>query len=83
MRCSRCQAENREGLRFCEDCGARLAATCPSCKAYRLATRFYVDRVIGQRRRRHLHESVLGRAVKDAVRGAGIAKPATCLSRAG
>ncbi len=31
MRCSRCQAENREGLRFCEDCGARLAAICPSC----------------------------------------------------
>src|SRR5262245_58974828 len=33
MRCSRCQAENREGLRFCEDCGARLAATCRSCGA--------------------------------------------------
>jgi class 3 adenylate cyclase/tetratricopeptide (TPR) repeat protein len=33
MRCSRCQAENREGLRFCEDCGARLAAACPSCGA--------------------------------------------------
>ncbi|HET9490061.1 MAG TPA: adenylate/guanylate cyclase domain-containing protein [Methylomirabilota bacterium] len=33
MRCSRCQAENGEGLRFCEDCGARLATTCPSCGA--------------------------------------------------
>ena len=44
------------------------------------ATRFYVDRVTGQRRRHHLHESVLQRAVKDAVRGAGIAKPATCLT---
>ena len=42
------------------------------------ATRFYVDRVTGQRRRHHLHESVLQRAVKDAVRGAGLAKPATC-----
>jgi integron integrase len=42
------------------------------------ATRFYVDRVAGQRRRHHLHESVLQRAVKDAVRSAGIAKPATC-----
>jgi class 3 adenylate cyclase/tetratricopeptide (TPR) repeat protein len=31
MNCPRCQAENREGLRFCEDCGARLAAICPSC----------------------------------------------------
>ncbi len=42
------------------------------------ATRFYVDRVTGQRRRHHLHESVLQRAVKDAVRAAGITKPATC-----
>ena len=42
------------------------------------ATRFYVDRVTGQRRRHHLHESVLQRAVKEAVRSAGIAKPATC-----
>jgi integron integrase len=42
------------------------------------ATRFYVDRATGQRRRHHLHESVLQRAVKDAVRTAGIAKPATC-----
>lgn len=42
------------------------------------ATRFYVDRVTGQRRRRHLHESVLQRAVKEAVRRAGIAKRATC-----
>jgi integron integrase len=42
------------------------------------ATRFYVDSLTGQRRRHHLHESVLQRAVKDAVRGAGITKPATC-----
>ena len=42
------------------------------------ATRFYVDRLTGQRRRHHLHESVLQRAVKDAVRAAGLAKPATC-----
>jgi integron integrase len=42
------------------------------------ATRFYVDRVTGQRRRHHLHESVLQRAVKDAVRAAGIPKLATC-----
>jgi integrase len=40
------------------------------------ATRFYVDRVTGQRRRHHLHESVLQRAVKDAVRQAGIPKRA-------
>jgi integrase len=42
------------------------------------ATRIYVDRVTRQRRRHHLHESVLQRAVKDAVRRAGIAKPASC-----
>ncbi len=42
------------------------------------ATRIYVERLTGQRRRHHLHESVLQRAVKDAVRSAGIAKRATC-----
>jgi integron integrase len=42
------------------------------------ATRFYVERLTGQRRRHHLHESVLRRAVKDAVRAAGIPKLATC-----
>ncbi|PYM94493.1 MAG: integron integrase [Candidatus Rokuibacteriota bacterium] len=42
------------------------------------ATRFYVDRVTGQRRRHHLHESVVQRAFKDAVRHAGIPKRATC-----
>ena len=42
------------------------------------ATRFYVDRVTGQRRRHHLHESVLQRAVKDAVQRAGVPKRATC-----
>ena len=38
------------------------------------ATRIYRDRLTGQRRRHHLHESVLQRAVIDAVRKAGIAK---------
>jgi predicted ATPase/class 3 adenylate cyclase len=33
MRCSRCLTENPKGLRFCEDCGARLAVTCPVCDA--------------------------------------------------
>jgi integrase len=42
------------------------------------ATRIYVDRLTGQRRRHPLHESVVQRAVKDAVRSAGIAKRATC-----
>ena len=42
------------------------------------ATRFYVDRVSGQRRRHHLHESVVQRAVKEAVLKARISKRATC-----
>ncbi len=42
------------------------------------ATRPYVDRGTGQRRRHHLHESVLQRAVREAARRAGIAKRATC-----
>ena len=42
------------------------------------ATRIYVDRETSQHRRHHLHESVLQRAVKDAVRRVGLAKPASC-----
>lgn len=41
------------------------------------ATRIYRDQVTRQLRRHHLHESVLQRIVKDAVRRAGIAKRAT------
>jgi integron integrase len=42
------------------------------------ATRTYVDRGSGERRRHHLHESVVQRAVKQAVRRSGVAKRATC-----
>jgi len=42
------------------------------------ATRFYVDRETQQRRRHHLHETVLQRAVREAVRMSGISKRATC-----
>jgi class 3 adenylate cyclase/tetratricopeptide (TPR) repeat protein len=31
MQCPRCRAENREGRRFCGDCGLSFASTCPSC----------------------------------------------------
>jgi integron integrase len=41
------------------------------------ATRFYCDAATRTWHRHHLHESVLQRAVKDAARKAGIAKPAT------
>jgi integrase len=44
------------------------------------ATRYYVDRDTGRHYRHHLHESVLQKAVREAVRNAGIAKPPTCHS---
>ncbi|MEQ1871894.1 MAG: integron integrase [Vicinamibacterales bacterium] len=44
------------------------------------ATRMYVDSETRERRRHHLHESVVQRAVKEAVRAAGITRPATCHS---
>jgi len=42
------------------------------------ATRIYRDRITGERRRHHLHESVLQRAVKEAIRRAGVNKLASC-----
>jgi integrase len=42
------------------------------------ATRTYFHATTGQRRRHHLHESVLQRAVRAAVRSKGIPKRATC-----
>jgi integron integrase len=41
------------------------------------ATRFYFDRETGQRRRHHLHETVVQRAVIEAARRARLAKRAT------
>lgn len=31
MRCSQCHFENREGVRFCEQCGAKVEQTCAAC----------------------------------------------------
>ena len=31
MRCPQCQFENRDGIRFCEECGAKLEQACPAC----------------------------------------------------
>jgi integron integrase len=42
------------------------------------APKHYTDRITGERRRHHLHESVLQRAVKEAVVKAGLSKPAGC-----
>lgn len=42
------------------------------------ASKLYIDRHSGAKKRHHLHKSVLQRAVKEAVRQAGISKPAGC-----
>ena len=34
MKCAKCQSENREGVKFCEDCGAKMEVKCPSCGAF-------------------------------------------------
>jgi site-specific recombinase XerD len=41
------------------------------------ATSHFTDKVTGERRRHHLHESVLQKAVKEAVQKAGVSKPAS------
>jgi integron integrase len=42
------------------------------------ATRMYEDSQTGQRRRHHLHETVVQRAFKEALRATGIAKLGSC-----
>ncbi len=33
MRCPKCQSDNRDGIRFCEECGAKFEMVCHACKA--------------------------------------------------
>jgi class 3 adenylate cyclase/tetratricopeptide (TPR) repeat protein len=33
MKCPKCQSENREGVKFCEECGAKMEMECPNCGA--------------------------------------------------
>jgi class 3 adenylate cyclase/tetratricopeptide (TPR) repeat protein len=33
MKCPKCQSDNRGGVKFCEECGAKLELECPACKA--------------------------------------------------
>ncbi len=42
------------------------------------ASRLYLERATGERRRHHLHETVVQREFATAVRASGIPKPATC-----
>src|SRR5436309_1836986 len=38
MICSTCGYDNPAGRKFCEQCGARFAATCPTCGSFVSAT---------------------------------------------
>ena len=33
MQCPNCQLDNRNGVKFCEECGAQLDLECPRCNA--------------------------------------------------
>ena len=33
MKCPKCQFENRQGAKFCKECGAKLEHACPKCGA--------------------------------------------------
>ena len=33
MKCPKCQSDNRQSLKFCEECGAELRIECPNCNA--------------------------------------------------
>ena len=44
MTCSQCLAENRQGARFCRECGALFAASRPSCGANVEAGSKFCDR---------------------------------------
>ena len=43
MTCPRCQAENRDGARFCRECGATFAVVCPGCGATAAAGSKFCD----------------------------------------
>jgi len=41
MKCPKCQFENREGAKFCKECGTKLELACPQCgNPYTPGTRF-------------------------------------------
>ncbi len=33
MQCPHCHADNRKGVKFCEECGAKMEIRCPQCRA--------------------------------------------------
>jgi len=41
MKCPKCESENREGAKFCNECGNKLEVACPECgKINRLGSKF-------------------------------------------
>src|SRR5437660_4062449 len=61
MRCQSCGTENREGRKFCAECGSPLAAACPSCGAANEPG----ERFCGE------CGAALGEAAPSAARGSG------------
>jgi hypothetical protein len=41
MKCPKCQFENREGAKFCLECGEKLELDCPKCgKTFCISAKF-------------------------------------------
>jgi len=41
MKCPKCQFDNREGAKFCKECGSKFELPCPSCgHSYQLGSKF-------------------------------------------
>jgi uncharacterized membrane protein YvbJ len=43
MKCPKCQFENREGAKFCSECGHKFELTCPDCGATNRAGAKFCD----------------------------------------
>ncbi|NIQ88815.1 MAG: AAA family ATPase, partial [Gammaproteobacteria bacterium] len=43
MKCPKCQFENREGAKFCNECGSKFELTCPECGATNRAGSKFCD----------------------------------------
>src|SRR5262252_2747892 len=79
MKCPRCQAENRQGARFCRDCGALFGVVCSSCGATIQAESKFCDScgtplatAVG-RVPEHAHrDSAPAASAEDVVKVAGI-----------
>jgi class 3 adenylate cyclase len=75
MHCGRCDHENRDGARFCESCGAALAADAPDAGASTTPDavgegRYRVIKLLGEGSRKVVyagHDSRLGRDVAVAL----------------